>query len=116
MDCRSVHLRLSFQSCHIQNILDPANLKLNLPAVSGTPLQNDVGELANLLSFLLPNLFSEEAARLEERAAADGEEEAAALADRMQRLLEPFILRWVRLAIMSLMFIILRAGKQAVQI
>ncbi|MEW5304870.1 MAG: hypothetical protein WDW36_007450 [Sanguina aurantia] len=69
--------------------------------LTGTPLQNDVGELANLLSFLLPDLFSEEAARLEERAAGGGEDQAAALASRMQRLLEPFILRRMKSEVAS---------------
>ena len=30
--------------------------------LTGTPLQNDLGELQNLLAFLLPDLFKEEAA------------------------------------------------------
>lgn len=34
--------------------------------LTGTPLQNDLGELENLLSFLLPDLFTDEiAAQLE---------------------------------------------------
>lgn len=30
--------------------------------LTGTPLQNDLGELENLLSFLLPDLFTDEIA------------------------------------------------------
>ena len=34
--------------------------------LTGTPLQNDLAELQNLLAFLLPSVFSEEAENLEQ--------------------------------------------------
>ncbi len=34
--------------------------------LTGTPLQNDLAELQNLLAFLLPSVFNEEAENLEQ--------------------------------------------------
>ncbi|WIA09411.1 hypothetical protein OEZ85_008816 [Tetradesmus obliquus] len=67
--------------------------------LTGTPLQNDLGELHNLLSFLLPTLFKEadESAEggfeeLLQRANNDSLAEQR-LIQRMRGLLAPFVLR-----------------------
>eukprot|EP00879_Flechtneria_rotunda_P017507 GHRR01018356.1.p1 GENE.GHRR01018356.1~~GHRR01018356.1.p1 ORF type:complete len:1057 (+),score=419.84 GHRR01018356.1:236-3406(+) len=67
--------------------------------LTGTPLQNDLGELHNLLSFLLPNLFKEADESAEggfeealQRAANDPAAEER-LIKRMRGLLAPFVLR-----------------------
>ncbi|KAK9819591.1 hypothetical protein WJX72_000080 [[Myrmecia] bisecta] len=59
--------------------------------LTGTPLQNDLEELQNLLQFLLPDVFrEEEASQLE---SIQDEEALEKLTQRMKRLLGPFVLR-----------------------
>ncbi|CAK0783636.1 hypothetical protein CVIRNUC_006835 [Coccomyxa viridis] len=59
--------------------------------LTGTPLQNDLQELQNLLGFLLPDIFREEdAAQL---SGVQDEEELETLTQRMKTLLGPFVLR-----------------------
>ncbi len=62
--------------------------------MTGTPLQNDLFELQNLLQFLLPQVFANKVdafGDLAEMANNDGEVEK--LTDSMKQLLGPFVLR-----------------------
>ncbi len=62
--------------------------------MTGTPLQNDLFELQNLMQFLLPQVFASKAEAFgdfAEMANDDGEVEK--LTDRMKQLLGPFVLR-----------------------
>ncbi|KAL3132188.1 hypothetical protein ABBQ32_008788 [Trebouxia sp. C0010 RCD-2024] len=67
--------------------------------LTGTPLQNDLEELQNLLQFLLPDVFSREdinqAADLQEEEAVKG------LTNRMKAMLSPFVLRRLKSQVAS---------------
>ncbi|KAI3428839.1 hypothetical protein D9Q98_007656 [Chlorella vulgaris] len=61
--------------------------------MTGTPLQNDLSELQNLLHFLLPSVFSAQGFEdLAEMLQGD-DGEIAKLTERMKSLLGPFVLR-----------------------
>ena len=60
--------------------------------MTGTPLQNDLFELQNLMHFLLPQIFESES--FEDLVdMANNDEEAKNLTERMKQLLGPFVLR-----------------------
>lgn len=61
--------------------------------ITGTPLQNDLSELQNLLHFLLPSVFAAQGFEdLAEMLQGD-DSEIAKLTERMKSLLGPFVLR-----------------------
>ncbi len=62
--------------------------------MTGTPLQNDLFELQNLMQFLLPQVFASKAEAFGDFVEmANDEEEVEKLTDRMKQLLGPFVLR-----------------------
>ncbi|RMZ56744.1 hypothetical protein APUTEX25_002833, partial [Auxenochlorella protothecoides] len=65
--------------------------------MTGTPLQNDLGELQNLLHFLLPAIFSKETFEN----VKDDDAEIAKLTARMKSLLGPFVLRRLKTEVKS---------------
>ena len=64
--------------------------------LTGTPLQNDLGELLALLELLMPSLFDQRGDLLDDvelkRAGRGGDASAAAIA-RVRHMLGPFVLR-----------------------
>ncbi|KAA6428197.1 MAG: SNF2 family DNA-dependent ATPase [Trebouxia sp. A1-2] len=67
--------------------------------LTGTPLQNDLEELQNLLQFLLPDVFSkEEFSQLED---LQQEEAVQRLTERMKAVLGPFVLRRLKSEVAS---------------
>ncbi|BDA41342.1 probable SWI/SNF-related matrix-associated actin-dependent regulator [Coccomyxa sp. Obi] len=67
--------------------------------LTGTPLQNDLQELQNLLGFLLPDVFKDDAAT--HLANVQDEEEMQLLTERMKALLGPFVLRRLKSEVAS---------------
>lgn len=63
--------------------------------ITGTPLQNDLAELQNLLQFLLPQIFSEQKLSEDENFAdlIQDERKVKDLTNRMKAVLGPFVLR-----------------------
>jgi SNF2 family DNA or RNA helicase len=63
--------------------------------ITGTPLQNDLAELQNLLQFLLPQIFSEQKLSGDENFAdlIQDERKVKDLTNRMKAVLGPFVLR-----------------------
>ena len=78
---RSRKLRLVARACRHRIML------------TGTPLQNNLGELQNLLSFVLPEMFAGSAEELDFAANAKDATREVALIGRMKKLLGPFVLR-----------------------
>ncbi len=70
-----------------------ANLSRRRIMMTGTPLQNDLEELHNLMHFLLPNVFQTQGFDSMEAMLQGDETQLARLTERMRRLLEPFVLR-----------------------
>lgn len=69
-----------------------ANVSRRRIMMTGTPLQNDLFELQNLMHFLLPQIFESES--FEDLAdLAYDDEEVKKLTEKMKRLLGPFVLR-----------------------
>lgn len=69
-----------------------ANVSRRRIMMTGTPLQNDLFELQNLMHFLLPQIFESES--FEDLAEmVNDEDEVKKLTDRMKQLLGPFVLR-----------------------
>ncbi len=69
-----------------------ANVSRRRIMMTGTPLQNDLFELQNLMHFLLPQIFESES--FEDLVdMANNDEEAKNLTERMKQLLGPFVLR-----------------------
>ncbi|KAL6776153.1 hypothetical protein ACKKBG_A20055 [Auxenochlorella protothecoides x Auxenochlorella symbiontica] len=68
--------------------------------MTGTPLQNDLGELQNLLHFLLPAIFSKETFENVKDVLKD-DTEIAKLTARMKSLLGPFVLRRLKTEVKS---------------
>ncbi|MCJ1393499.1 hypothetical protein MMC18_006374 [Xylographa bjoerkii] len=92
------HLKNSTSKVYQSLMKIPAEFRLLL---TGTPLQNNLGELASLLGFILPNLFKKHSEELEsifnQRAkTTDGDHSALLSAQRIARarsMMTPFILR-----------------------
>ncbi|MCJ1402585.1 hypothetical protein MMC11_005805 [Xylographa trunciseda] len=92
------HLKNSTSKVYQSLMRIPAEFRLLL---TGTPLQNNLGELASLLGFILPNLFKKHSEELESifnhRAkTTDGDHSALLSAQRIARarsMMTPFILR-----------------------
>ena len=93
------HYLKNFKSLrHRQLVKIPANFKLLL---TGTPLQNNLQELASLLAFILPHVFEEKRADLEfifktKTTTRDTDHAALLSAQRIARarsMLTPFVLR-----------------------
>ena len=92
------HLKNSTSKVYQALMRIPAEFRLLL---TGTPLQNNLGELASLLGFILPNLFNKHREELESifnhRAkTTDGDHSALLSAQRISRarsMMTPFILR-----------------------
>ncbi|MCJ1289704.1 hypothetical protein MMC34_001237 [Xylographa carneopallida] len=92
------HLKNSMSKVYQALMRIPAEFRLLL---TGTPLQNNLGELASLLGFILPNLFKKHSEELESifnhRAkTTDGDHSALLSAQRIARarsMMTPFILR-----------------------
>ncbi|GAB4819342.1 hypothetical protein N2152v2_006388 [Parachlorella kessleri] len=61
--------------------------------LTGTPLQNDLAELQNLLHFLLPSVFAQEGLEDMAELVQGDEAEIAKLTERMKAVLGPFVLR-----------------------
>lgn len=59
--------------------------------LTGTPLQNDLRELQNLLVFLVPQIFQGDAAKGMDQVNDPAEQEK--MVERMKKLLAPFVLR-----------------------
>lgn len=71
-----------------------ANVSRRRIMITGTPLQNDLLELQNLMNFLLPQVFeSEETFDNLEEMIEGNEDEVHRLTVRMKQLLGPFVLR-----------------------
>lgn len=69
-----------------------ANVSRRRIMMTGTPLQNDLFELQNLMHFLLPQIFESES--FEDLVdMANDDEEAKNLTEKMKQLLGPFVLR-----------------------
>ncbi|KAK9811037.1 hypothetical protein WJX73_008229 [Symbiochloris irregularis] len=85
-EAHAVKNRAAGRSRRLQMLAEGCQRRVML---TGTPLQNDLGELHSLMQFLLPTVFKGERG-LEE---AQSEEEEAALVERMKRILAPFVLR-----------------------
>jgi len=69
--------------------------------LTGTPLQNNLAELANLLQFIMPDLIEDQAAMDEFMDASPDDEGAqAALIKRVKALLGPFVLRRIKSQVM----------------
>jgi len=61
--------------------------------ITGTPIQNHLGELWNLFNFINPGLLGSSARFAERYVNSETEEEAAKKRRRLQKLIRPFILR-----------------------
>jgi SNF2 family DNA or RNA helicase len=70
-----------------------ANTSRRRIMMTGTPLQNDLLELQNLMHFLLPRVFSAQGFENFANMLQGDENEVQRLTDRMKQLLGPFVLR-----------------------
>lgn len=70
-----------------------ANASRRRIMLTGTPLQNDLNELQNLLHFLLPSVFAQEGFEDLATLVQEDEAEIAKLTERMKAVLGPFVLR-----------------------
>lgn len=70
-----------------------ANLSRRRIMMTGTPLQNDLAELQNLMHFLLPQVFAAESFEDFAEMIQGDEAEVQKLTERMKKLLGPFVLR-----------------------
>jgi SWI/SNF-related matrix-associated actin-dependent regulator 1 of chromatin subfamily A len=70
-----------------------ANASRRRIMMTGTPLQNDLAELQNLMHFLLPQVFAAQGFENFAGMLAGNEAEVARLSSRMKQLLGPFVLR-----------------------
>ena len=61
--------------------------------ITGTPIQNHLGELWNLFNFINPGLLGSSARFAERYVNSESEEEATKKRHRLQKLIRPFILR-----------------------
>ena len=70
-----------------------ANASRRRIMMTGTPLQNDLAELQNLMHFLLPKVFAVQGFENFSSMIQGDEREVQRLTDRMKQLLGPFVLR-----------------------
>jgi len=70
-----------------------ANTSRRRIMMTGTPLQNDLLELQNLMHFLLPRVFAAQGFENFANMLQGDEKEVQRLTDRMKQLLGPFVLR-----------------------
>ncbi|KDD72906.1 SNF2 family domain-containing protein, partial [Helicosporidium sp. ATCC 50920] len=81
--------RLAARTTRLRRVANATRRRIMM---TGTPLQNDLAELQNLLHFLLPQVFAEQGIEDLAEMLAD-ESEIAKLTARMKALLGPFVLR-----------------------
>ena len=88
--------RLKNSKCKLANELNKYSMNSKRLALTGTPLQNDLPELWNLLNFLHPSIFNSTGS-FDQFILADqselNEEEQLLIVNRLHSILRPFMLR-----------------------